>query len=219
MPNKDERSFKMSSRNRILRLSRYKNAVLRLKSLNFVRIFSDNLADATSVTASQVRKDFSIFEIRGNRRGGYNADELLNQLNNVLGKDKLREFIMVGVGNIGRALMRYPGFARSEIKITAGFDIDQTKHAPDSDMPVLPMEELANYVRKNKIELGVLAVPDFSAQEVFEIMAKAGIKGILNFSPIRLHSDKNVVVSNLNLETEFENLIYFVNTGTVPAEE
>ncbi len=208
----------MSSRNRVLRLSRYKNAVLRLKSLNFVRVFSDNLADATGVTASQVRKDFSIFGIRGNRRGGYNANDLLNQLNNVLGKDKLQKFIMVGVGNIGRALMRYPGFAKSEIEIAAGFDIDHTKQAPDLDVPILPISELHSYVSKNNIELGVLAVPDFSAQEVFEMMAAAGIKGILNFSPIRLHSRKNTVVSNLNLETEFENLIYFVNTGTFPAE-
>ena len=79
----------MSSRSRILRLSRYKNASLRLKSLNFVKVFSDNLADATGVTASQVRKDFSIFGISGNRRGGYQIDELLTQLNKVLGKDKL----------------------------------------------------------------------------------------------------------------------------------
>jgi redox-sensing transcriptional repressor len=209
----------MSSRSRILRLSRYKNASLRLKSLNFVKVFSDNLADATGVTASQVRKDFSIFGISGNRRGGYQIDDLLTQLNKVLGKDKLQKFIVVGVGNMGRALINYPGFVKSEIKIVAGFDIDPSKYNRKADAPVFPMDELAGYVKTNEVELGIIAVPDFAAQEVFDKLIQAGIKGVLNFAPIGLRSENpDVVVHNLNLETEIENLIYFVNTKTSPAD-
>jgi redox-sensing transcriptional repressor len=209
----------MSSRSRILRLSRYKNASLRLKSLNFVKVFSDNLADATGVTASQVRKDFSIFGISGNRRGGYQIDELLTQLNKVLGKDKLQKFIVVGVGNMGRALINYPGFVKSEIKIVAGFELDPSKYNRKADAPVFPMDELAGYVKTNEVELGIIAVPDFAAQEVFDKLIQAGIKGVLNFAPIRLRSENtDVVVHNLNLETEIENLIYFVNTQTNPAD-
>ncbi|MGD0785755.1 MAG: redox-sensing transcriptional repressor Rex [Sedimentisphaerales bacterium] len=209
----------MSSRSRILRLSRYKNASLRLKSLNFVKVFSDNLADATGVTASQVRKDFSIFGISGNRRGGYQIDELLTQLNKVLGKDKLQKFIVVGVGNMGRALINYPGFVKSEIKIVAGFDLDPSKYNRKADAPVFPMDELAGYVKTNEVELGIIAVPDFAAQEVFDKLIQAGVKGVLNFAPIRLRSENtDVVVHNLNLETEIENLIYFVNTQTSPAD-
>jgi len=204
----------MSDRNRVLRLSRYKNAVLRLKSLNFVKVFSDNLADATGVTASQVRKDFSIFGISGNRRGGYNVDDLLGQLNKVLGKDKLQKLIIVGVGNIGKALLNYPGFSKSEIKIVAGFDIDHTKFAPNAEIPILPLDELTNYVKKNRIEIGIIAVPDFAAEQVFGVMAEAGIKGVFNFSPIRLPERAGIVVNNLDLETELENLIYFVNCGS-----
>lgn len=210
---------KMANRTRILRLSRYKNAVLRLKSLNFLKVFSDNLADATGVTASQVRKDFSIFGISGNRRGGYQIDELLTQLNKVLGKDNLQKFIVVGVGNMGRALINYPGFAKSEIKIVAGFDIDSAKYNRKADAPIFPMDELAGFVKTNEIELGIIVVPDFAAQEVFEKLVRAGIKGVLNFAPIRLRSDNtDVIVHNLNLETEIENLIYFVNTKTSPTE-
>ncbi|MBU1260122.1 MAG: redox-sensing transcriptional repressor Rex [Planctomycetes bacterium] len=209
----------MANRTRILRLSRYKNAVLRLKSLNFLKVFSDNLADATGVTASQVRKDFSIFGISGNRRGGYQIDELLTQLNKVLGKDNLQKFIVVGVGNMGRALINYPGFAKSEIKIVAGFDIDSAKYNRKADAPIFPMDELAGFVKTNEIELGIIVVPDFAAQEVFEKLVRAGIKGVLNFAPIRLRSDNtDVIVHNLNLETEIENLIYFVNTKTSPTE-
>jgi redox-sensing transcriptional repressor len=209
----------MSSRSRILRLSRYKNSALRLKTLNFVKVFSDNLADATGVTASQVRKDFSIFGISGNRRGGYQIDELLTQLNKVLGKDKLQKFIVVGVGNMGRALINYPGFVKSEIKIVAGFDIDPSKYNRKADAPVFPMDELAGYVKTNEVELGIISVPDFAAQEVFDKLIQAGIKGVLNFAPIRLRSDNtDVIVHNLNLETEIENLIYFVNTKTSPTD-
>jgi len=208
----------MSNRSRILRLSRYKNAALRLKSLNFLKVFSDNLADATGVTASQVRKDFSIFEISGNRRGGYQIDELLEQLNRVLGKDKLQKFIIVGVGNLGRALINYQGFAKSEIKIVAGFDIDPSKFNRKADAMILPMEELPGFVKTNEVELAIMTVPEFNAQEAFDKLKAAGIKGILNFAPIRLKSDDKVIVHNLNLETEFENLIYFVNTKTLPTD-
>jgi redox-sensing transcriptional repressor len=80
----------MANRSCIIRLSRYKNALNRLKTLNFVRVFSDNLADAAGVTAAQVRKDFSLFGITGNRRGGYKVDELADQLNKSWAKSSFR---------------------------------------------------------------------------------------------------------------------------------
>jgi len=170
------------------------------------------------VTASQVRKDFSIFGIAGNRRGGYQIDELLTQLNKVLGKDQQQKFIVVGVGNLGRALINYPGFAKSEIKIVAGFDVDPSKYNRKADALVLPMDEMPGYIKANGVTLAIISVPDFAAQEAFERLVKAGIKGVLNFAPIRLKGDDKAIVHNLNLETEFENLIYFVNTKTAPAE-
>ena len=125
----------MANRSCIIRLSRYKNALNRLKSLNFVRVFSDNLADAAGVTAAQVRKDFSLFGITGNRRGGYKVDELSSQLNKILGKDRVQEFVVVGVGNIGRALLHYPGLGKSGIHIAAGFDIDPAKYDREGNPP------------------------------------------------------------------------------------
>ena len=200
-----------TNRGCIIRLSRYKNALLRLKSLNFVRVFSENLADAAGVTATQVRKDFSIFGITGNRRGGYKVDELIEQINKVLGKDKLHKFVLVGIGNLGKALLGYPGFQASGIKLVAGFDIDPTKLCVEADVPVLPLEGLGGYIRGHKIELGIIAVPDFAAQQVMELMISAGIKGILNFAPICLKGPEGCVINNVNLVTEIENIIYFVN--------
>jgi redox-sensing transcriptional repressor len=203
----------MANRSCIIRLSRYKNALNRLKALNFVRVFSDNLADAAGVTAAQVRKDFSLFGIAGNRRGGYKVEELADQLNRILGKDQLHEFIMIGVGNLGRALLHYPGFAKSGISVVAGFDIDPTKYNRDSQPPILPLEELAEVIRARGIKLAILTVPDYAAQQVLELVLAAGIKGVLNFAPICLKAPQGCVVNNINLETELENLIYFINAA------
>jgi redox-sensing transcriptional repressor len=185
----------------------------RLKTLNFVRVFSDNLADAAGVTAAQVRKDFSLFGITGNRRGGYKVDELSEQLHRILGKDQLQEFVVVGVGNIGRALLHYQGLEKSGIRIAAGFDIDPAKYSAENSPPILPLENLVEFAKTRGIKLGVIAVPDYAAQQVLELMLAAGVKGVLNFAPICLKTPLGCVISNINLETELENLIYFVNAS------
>jgi len=203
----------MANRSCIIRLSRYKNALNRLKALNFVRVFSDNLADAAGVTAAQVRKDFSLFGITGNRRGGYKVDELSDQLHRILGKDQLQEFVVVGVGNIGRALLHYRGLEKSGIRIAAGFDIDPVKYDAESSSPVMPLENLVDFVRTRGIKLGIIAVPDYAAQQVLELMLSGGVKGVLNFAPICLKAPSGCIINNINLETELENLIYFINAS------
>lgn len=201
----------MANRSCIIRLSRYKNALNRLKALNFVRVFSDNLADAAGVTAAQVRKDFSLFGITGNRRGGYKVDELSDQLNKILGKDQLHEVVVIGMGNIGRALFHYGGLEKSGIKVAAGFDIDPVKFDGDSPQPVLPLEDLVEFVKDRNIAICVIAVPDYAAQQVLELTLSAGIRGVLNFAPICLKAPEGCIVNNINLESELENLIYFVH--------
>ena len=195
----------------IIRISRYKNALNRLKALGFVKVFSGNLADAAGVTSSQVRKDFSLFGITGNRRGGYQVDELVTKIRKILGKNEQQKVVIVGVGNIGKALLRYKGFESGGIHIMAAFDIDPDKYSRVYEIPVLPLEEFRAFVQEHDIKIGILAVPEVAAHHVSEIMISAGIKGILNFAPIQLRSADDVVINNINLEVELENLIYFVN--------
>ena len=199
----------MTNKSCIARLSMYRNVLLRLKALNFVKVFSDNLADAARVSAVQVRKDFSLFGITGNRRGGYLIDELITQISAILGKDKMQKFIIVGIGNIGRALLRYKGFNANEILLVAGFDVDETKHNSHAEIPILPLGHLNSFVNDNQIKHGIISVPDFAAQDVLEVMIESGIRGVLNFAPICLKESRGCVVRNLNLETELENIIYF----------
>lgn len=200
-----------TNKNCVLRLSKYKNALYRLKALGFVKVFSDNLADAVGVLSSQVRKDFSLFGIGGNKRGGYQIDSLIEKLNSILGKDQQQKVIVVGAGHIGTALMKYKGFEKEGIKIVACFDIDPAKLNKNSSIPVFPLDELKGFVKDKDIKVGIIAVPDIAAQQAAEVMVSAGIKGLLNFAPIRLRAAEDCVINNVNLELELENLIYYVN--------
>ena len=201
----------MPNKNDVIRLSRYRNALIRLRALNFVKVFSDNLADATGVSAVQVRKDFSVFDISGNRRGGYEVDELIKRLNRILDKDTIHKFIEVGAGNLGKALLRYPGFVKSGIKIVACFDTDPAKYDRNVEIPILPIEEFDDFVGKHQIKFGIISTPDVAAQQVLVRMISAGIKGVLNFAPIYLRGPQDCVINNINLESEIENIVYFVN--------
>ncbi|MFA5437101.1 MAG: redox-sensing transcriptional repressor Rex [Candidatus Omnitrophota bacterium] len=203
----------ITAKNCIIRLSRYKNALYRLQTLGFVKVFSDNLADAVGVTAAVVRKDFSVFGISGNKKGGYQIEILLEKINSILGKDRLQKVIVIGAGHIGSALMRYRGFEKEGIKIAAGFDIDPAKINRYNALPILPLEEVKDFIKSQGIKIAILAVPDIAAQEVLDLVCSCGIKGILNFAPLRLISPEGCIVNNVNLEIELENLIYFVNVA------
>lgn len=201
----------LASRNSIIRLSGYKNALYQFQRLGYVKVFSDILADAIGVTPAQVRKDFSLFGIKGNKRGGYSVEELVGKLNEILGKNKTENVIIAGAGKIGSALMKYKGFENEGIKIIAAFDIDPTKIKEAGDIPVYQLDGIKNFAKQNDIKVGIIAVPDIAAQQVFDMMVAAGIRGILNFAPIRLRETSDVVVNNVNVELELENVIYFVN--------
>jgi len=198
-------------KNCILRLSRYKNELYRFKELGFIKIFSEYLAESVGVTSAQVRKDFSLFGVSGNKRGGYNIDALIDRLNSILGKNQLQKVIVVGAGNLGSALLKYKNFEKQGIRIEAAFDIDPAKCSQKIGIAVYPLPSLESFVNKNGIMIAILCVPEIAAQGTIDTLVKAGIRGVLNFSPIQLKTPENIVVTNVNLEVELENLIYFVN--------
>ena len=201
----------MHNKNCIMRLSRYRSVLTNLKLLNFTRVFSDNLADAAGTTSTQVRKDFSIFGLAGNRRGGYMVDDLIVQLDKILGKDKVHKFIVIGAGNMGQALLNYSGFEKNGITILAGFDIKESKYAPKAAIPILPMDQVKEFITQNSVQFAIICVPSLAAPQVCDILLSVGIKGILNFAPIRLKERADSLIENINLVTELENIIYFVN--------
>lgn len=201
------------SKKSITRLYQYRKSLYRLKQMGFVKVFSENLADSVSVTAAQVRRDFSMFGLSGNKRGGYRVDELIKNLDHKLGKDKDQNVIVVGAGNLGRALMNYKGFEAERIKVVALFDINKSKLNINAEIPILPMSEMKKVIHKKHVDVGIIAVPDIYAQQVFIDLVRAGIKGVLNFAPIRLsapHDD--FVIKDVNLGLELETVLYLVNS-------
>lgn len=199
------------SKNYIERLSKYKSSLYRLRSMGLNKIFSDNLADSVGVKPSQVRKDFSLFGIKGSKKGGYEVNELIHRVQTILGKKNQYDVVLIGIGNIGSGLIRYKGFEKDGINIVAGFDVDAERHKNKYQIPVFHVDTLKEYIQEHHIKLAILTVPEMAAQQVLDELVRAGIKGVLNFAPIRLVAPDYVVVNNVNLIMELENIIYYVN--------
>jgi redox-sensing transcriptional repressor len=197
-------------KDKISRLLTYKNLLYRFKTLGFIRVFSDNLADTLGVSASLIRKDFAYFGIRGNQKGGYHIDSVLDDIREFIGFNKEQKVVLIGVGRIGEALIKYEGFSNESIAIVAGFDNDRNKINENGNPPILHMECLEEYLKKNTIKTAILAVPGLVAQAVVEILKSTTVEGILNFTPIKLKSTDNLLVRNINIEHELASLIYSV---------
>ena len=200
-----------TAKNSIIRLYQYREALVRFKTLGYQKIFSSDLADAVSASAVQIRKDFSLFGISGNKRGGYVIAELIHDLDVLLRKDQVRRVIIVGVGNIGRALMNYEGFTKEGIHIEAAFDIDPMKHDRNAQIPILPVEDLHGFIVNQEIKIAIIAVPFFAAQQVLDILLAAGIQGVVNFSPGNLKTPDDIFINNINVQLEIDIVDYFVN--------
>ncbi|MFH1714938.1 MAG: redox-sensing transcriptional repressor Rex [Elusimicrobiota bacterium] len=203
----------LDNKNLISRLLKYRNILIKLKNIGMVKVFSENLSDASGFAGSQIRKDLSTIGIEGKKKGGYNLQEIMPKLDNFLGKNEEQKIIIVGCGRIGRAIIEYENFHNNNMKIVAGFDTDEEKQSTVSNPPIYPLSELPAIVKNHQVKLGIITVPESCATEVYEQMIKSGIKGILNFARVHLHESENVFVNTMNIEFEIENLSYFVNVA------
>jgi redox-sensing transcriptional repressor len=128
-----------------------------------------------------------------------------------MGSNRLLPVVLVGVGNLGSALLSYHGFAEEGFEIIAAFDLDPFRtRNKEFETPILGMDALADHVEKHQVKLGILAVPGAVAQQVANTMIASGIQGILNFSPVLLQVPDDVTANNVNLAFELENLAYFI---------
>jgi redox-sensing transcriptional repressor len=198
-------------RKTVYRLSLYYRALQRLKQNAIDTVSSAALAKAAGVKPTQLRKDLTYFGQFGTRGLGYNVGALSKRLTDVLGTTTLQPVILVGAGNLGSALLRYPGFAKEGFEVVAAFDLEVSKtRARMLGVKVLPMTKLGEFVIEQGVKMAILTVPATVAQEVTNVLVGAGVLAILNFAPIILQVPDKVVVNNVDLAIELENLSYFI---------
>ena len=198
-------------RKAVYRLALYYRSLQRLRENQIDTVSSDALAKAAGVKPTQLRKDLTYFGQLGTRGIGYNVELLATKLKEVLGTTRLQPVILVGVGYLGAALVRYRGFEKEGFEIVAGFDLNHSqKRSKDVQLPLYPMEQLSSLVPERQIKMAILTVPVTVAQEVTNSLVAAGIQAILNFAPTILQVPDGVVVNNVDLAIELENLSYFI---------
>lgn len=198
-------------RKAVYRLSIYQRCLLRLKGNAVETVSSEALAKASGVKPPQLRKDLTYLGQFGTRGLGYNVAGLSAAIGEVLGSSRLQPVILVGVGNLGSALLRYGGFQKEGFEITAAFDVQpDPRRVKGLKTQLLDASMLTPYIIEQHIKMVILTVPATRAQEVVNQLVAAGIQAILNFSPAVLEVPKNVIVNNVDLAVELENLSYFI---------
>jgi len=198
-------------RKSIYRLSIYQRCLERLRENGLETVSSNALAKAAGVKSTQLRKDLAHFGQFGTRGLGYNVEALIEVITGVLGTNSLLPVILVGVGNLGAALLRYSGFVKEGFEISAAFDADPKRaKLVKANVPVMDASQMAQYVKLNNVKIAILAVPPETAQEVANNLVHVGVQAFLNFSPTVLKTPDNVIVNSVDLALELEHLSYFV---------
>lgn len=198
----------------VYRLSLYSRCLETLAENQVETVSSDALAKAAGVKPTQLRKDLGHVGQFGTRGLGYGVETLASAIAGVLGTARLQPVVIVGIGNLGAALLRYGGFKREGFEIIAGFDLDPTaveKRSGDGiSIPIIQVDELKDYVAAHEVKMLILTVPGESAQQVANTAVEAGVQAILNFSPSVLQVPEDVIVNHVDLAVELENLSFFI---------
>lgn len=203
--------MKKISDSTISRLSKYYRTLGRLIEKKVKTVSSDEIAEIDGVTSAQVRKDLSFFGTFGKRGLGYNTVDLQNNIVTILGLYKKWNVALVGIGNIGRALVDYQEFKKQGFIIKLLLDNDEDKIGTIvGDLEIKPFAQAVEYLEEEKIQIAIVAIPAKVAQGVVNSLTDAGVKAILNFAPLSLKVPKGVMIKNENMSIELEALSYFL---------
>ena len=193
----------------INRLPRYYRYLGELLSQGITKISSTELSRRMGVTASQIRQDFNFFGGFGQQGYGYNIEYLYNEIAEILGLMSGNTMVIVGAGNLGRALANHPGFERRGFKIVAIFDKSKAAIGTSvNGLTVRDICELQEYIKNNRVDIGVLTVPKTAVHDVAESLVKSGVKALLNFSYAELDLPEGIAVENVHLSDPLMTLSY-----------
>jgi redox-sensing transcriptional repressor len=195
----------------VSRLSLYLRELQHLVRDGHETTSSTQLGKLLGLTDAQVRKDLAYFGQFGYPGIGYRCGELIDAIKRILGTQQPWPLAIVGLGNLGRALIGYRGFQQQGFRIVAAFDIDPSKVGKDVDgVPAFHLDDIARVAKDRDIRLAIIAVPAAAAQKVADALVSAGIEGILNFAPVMLNLPAQVRTVGVDLAIELEQLSFAV---------
>ena len=192
--------YKSVSVQTISRLPKYLNYLKALPKGEVTNISATGIAEALGLNDVQVRKDLSLVSDGGRPKVGYAIEDLIYDIEHFLGYDDTHTAVLVGAGNLGRALLSYSGFAEYGLDILAAFDADPAVVGREiNGKPVFPMEKLSEVCAQRQVKIGIITVPESSADDVLRLMTENGIRAVWNFSRRRLRPPEGVLVRNEDL--------------------
>jgi redox-sensing transcriptional repressor len=199
----------------ITRLSIYSRYLEALAQEGVKIIASDKLAEKCGVNPAQIRKDLAYFGEFGIRGVGYFVKELLFEIKRILGLNKVWKMALVGIGNLGSALLAHQNFIRQGYEFAAVFDVDPAKvgRRLPSGQIIHHLDELVTVIKDQDIEIGVIATPADRAQDVAQRLIDSGVKAILNFAPTQLQVIEGMAVENVDFTVKLDNLAYHLTMG------
>ncbi len=183
------------------RLPLYYSYLKEIPEGQFVYISSTAIAAALDLGEVQVRKDLALVSDGGKPKLGYLRESLIADLEHFLGYDNTDNAILVGAGKLGQALLDYSGFAEFGLNVMAAFDIHPSVPVTEGGKKILPIEQLQQYIKTNRIRIAIITVPAEYAQAVCDQLVEFGILAIWNFAPVRLEVPEKILVQNENLAT------------------
>jgi redox-sensing transcriptional repressor len=193
----------------VARLPLYHRALIVLHQLGVGTVSSEQLAEMAGVNAAKVRKDLSYFGTYGTRGVGYDVDQLLGEIRREMGLDRAWNCIVVGVGNLGSALLSFAGFRERGFNVAAAVDVDPTRVGTVvGGLSVGHQDDLARLIDENDVAIGVIATPPAAAQDVADALVAAGVESILNFAPIMVEVPEGVLIRHVDLASELEILAF-----------
>lgn len=197
----------------VRRLPVYLRGAMHLSRGGVASTSSRELADLIGVEPWQIRKDFSYFGDFGTRGVGYNLDGLIRRVNRILRLKAGRKVALVGVGNLGSALLAFPGFRLYGFQVAAAFDIDRRKIGRRKAGVLIENVAALGLLLARDIHLGIIAVPETAAQQIANELVQAGVRGILNFSPRRISVPRGIKVITIDIAMDLARLPYYVPAG------
>ena len=195
------------------RLSLYYRIFNRFHRENIEKASSKQIAEAIGIDPATVRRDFSYFGELGRRGFGYDVNKLMTFFAELLNDNATTKVLLVGVGNVGRALLHYRFQERNRMQLVMAFDTDDNELVgtqTEDNIPIYGISQIKDKIAQEDIKTAILTVPSVKAQEVADLLVDAGIKGILCFSPVNLNLPRHVVVQYVDLTSELQTLLYFM---------